>query len=562
MSAKTLTPEQDAGKRLAAAHARICPPETDADRLRRYARDPIGFCREWLGFEPTRVQRTILEAILRGRRVSVRSGRRVGKSYILAAVALWFYCTQGPDTRVILMATTEDQIKRVMWRAVRMLVRASKRPIPGAMGDKEGFDSGLTWDEQFCQIFGATARKKETVAGIAGARLMYIVDEASGVDDQIFDAIEGNLAGGNAWIVTIGNPQRNEGYFFSCHHEFSEERLGPEHGTIALAMSSYESPNVTGECGEEFIPGLATPKWIEGMLLQWGADSAWVSINIKGEFAKTEERKLFSLARIAEAQARGRTQPGDSDYVLPEGRLFIGLDPAGEGGEGDESAFAWRRGKRMYDPMRHKGLSPEGHLVHVLGIISTHRAPIDAKMRPAVVIDVAGGVGKKVAEAFYAHLEKHPDAFEVVRTEGRWKPQREPRIYADFRTELAANASEWLRDGGAIPEDAKLQLDLRALEYDPKMKYDAEMHTERLVLIKKDGPDGVRDRLGRSPDTGDAFQLCCWEPRRLREETNESAPKPPPPANFDPYANNSRAGSAGAVFNPYGSLGRRGSSEE
>ncbi len=553
MSAKTPTPEADAGARLAARHARICPPETDADRLRKYARDPIGFCREWLGFEPTRVQKRILEALLQGHRVSVRSGRRVGKSYIMSAAALWFYCTQGPDARVILMANTEDQIKRIMWRAVTRFIETSKCPIPGRLGDKKGFDSGLTWEEQFSQIFGATARKKETVAGIAGAALMYIVDEASGVEEQIFDAIEGNLAGGNAWLITIGNPQRNEGYFYRCHHEFSTERMGKD-GTIALAMSSYESPNITGEWSKR-SPALAQPEWIETMLRQHGADSAWVAINIKGEFAKQDERKLFSLARIAAAQERGRTQEDDSDFVRAEGRLYLGLDPAGEGGEGDESAFVWRRGNRVLGIQREMGLSPEGHLVHVLGIFASYAHPAtDRKLRPAVVIDVAGAIGKKVAAAFFAHLEKHPGAFDVVRTEGRWKPQRDPRIFADFRTELAANASDWLRDGGAIPEDDKLAVDLRALEYDPKMKYDAEMHTERLVLIKKDGPDGIRDRLGRSPDTGDAFQLCCWEPRRLREETNEHPSPAPQPANLDPYAHVSREGSAGRIFDPYGSL--------
>ncbi len=45
-----------------------------------------------------------------------------------------------------------------------------------------------------------------------------ISTEASGVEDPIFEAIEGNLAGADARILLITNPTRRSGYFYDSHH--------------------------------------------------------------------------------------------------------------------------------------------------------------------------------------------------------------------------------------------------------------------------------------------------------------------------------------------------------
>lgn len=539
MNPKTLTPEQWIAMVAESVVARAAPPESIADVLRLYRDHPVRFCVEWLGFTPTKHQRLILEAAVKHKRISVRSGRRVGKSYIFAALALWFYCCHGPDARVMLVATKEDQIKDVMWRALDMLVRRAKRPIPGVLG--ETHQSGLVWKQMFCEIKGVTARKPESVAGIAGAKIMYLVDEASGVDDKIFAAIAGNLAGGNAWECFISNPTRNEGHFFETHHSLSADRIGAEHGYWTLAISSYESPNVTGECGAAPIPGLATRNWIEGETLKYGDGSAWVRVHVLGEFAVNEERKIFSLAIITEAQERHKETEAT-------GRLWIGLDPAGHGDGGDETAWAWRRGYKLLGVRRLQALSPAEHVMHTLAIINSERRPIDAKEPPVLVYDGGGPVGDDVRKAIVSYCDVNPTTFTAVRLLGSWPARKRPRDYTTVRDELAAVAEAWVRAGGTLLDDHKLVRDLHALEFDRTVK-------DRLQLIKKSGADGLRERLGRSPDTGDAFMMCCWEPLSLQAEAaeNEARAVAEQVAVMDPFGSRFQSdGSAGRVFDPYG----------
>jgi hypothetical protein len=510
------------------------PPETDADRLRRYRDDPVAFVREVLGMRPTRKQCEILECVRDHKRVSVRSGRRVGKSYVFAMIALWFYCTMGPDARVVLMATTDRQVKQIMWRAIEMLYARALVKIPGVKA--ESHEGGLVWKDLFCEIKGYTARDAEAIAGIAGARLMYLIDEASGVKQQIFDAVEGNLAGGNAWLCLISNPTRNEGEFYDSHHSKSAEVMGPTFGYHTFEISSYESPNVTREFAEQ-VPGLATLEWIERQKQAWGEDSAWFRVHVLGEFAINEERKLFSLAALTAAEERY-----ESAQAL--GRLWIGLDPAGPGGQGDETAIVIRRGQKVLAIWRGKGLTPEGHLAQTLALISEWRAPVE-KLPPVIVYDAGGDVGRDVGRALVDHLDRNLGAFELVKTFGSWKPQRLPFVYVTLRDEMAANAEKWLRAGGAIPEDVKLKRDLHVLEFDPATK-------DRLQLIKKDGPNGIRVLLGRSSDTGDAFVLCCWEPMRFADEHEHdggSTANEDPGPGFDPYRG---IDPYGGGINPYG----------
>ena len=83
---------------------------------------------------------------------------------------------------------------------------------------------------------------------------------------------------------------------------------------------------------------------------------------------------------------------------------------------------------------------------------------------------------------------------------------RQPLIYDRMRDELAAVARAWLRAGGAIPDSEKLYDDLHALAFFSDIR-------GRLKLTPK---KELRKLLGRSPDVGDAFCLCCWEPLSAR----------------------------------------------
>jgi hypothetical protein len=271
----------------------------------KWRREPVGFFREVLGFEPWARQIEIVEAVRDYPRVAVCSGHKVGKSACIAGLALWFFCS-FQDARVILSSTTARQVDQILWRELRMLRARSGRclackledpdgraiPVPcphsavidGDQGElaRTGLKSG-----DFREIVGFTSREAEAVAGISGSNLLYLVDEASGVPDLIFEAIEGNRAGG-AKLVLMGNGTKNSGEFFEA---FTSKQAHYK----TIRVSSETTPNVMR--GEVVIPGLATSEWIAEKRLEWGEESALYRVRVRGEHATNEEVKSAGTKR-------------------------------------------------------------------------------------------------------------------------------------------------------------------------------------------------------------------------------------------------------------------------
>jgi hypothetical protein len=494
----------------------------------RYRDDPLAFFREILGVEPWSRQIDVIEAVRDHPRVAVSSGHKVSKSHTAAGIALWFF-SSFEGARVVMTSTTSRQVDAILWRELRMMhARAGRcvtcrrdepdgaRPCPHSAlvsGEpRELARSGLK-SRDFREIVGFTAREAEAVAGVSGEHLLYLVDEASGVDDAIYEAIEGNRAGG-ARIVMFSNPTRTEGEFYEAFNAKSKLYK-------TLTISSEETPNVVS--GQDLIPGLATRRWIEEKREEWGEDSPMFKIRVRGEFAAREDGKILSIHAIAEAEKRW----GDAD---DSGRLVVGIDPAGEGGQGDESVFAPRRAQKILALYALRGLTPEAHLAHLLGMLRRYRRPSEPAP-PLVVLDRDGAVGARVYGTLRGHLDAHPDDYELVGVRGSDAADggAPGRAHDRVRDQLWFVFAAWLRDGGAIPEDARLAKELHAPEWRRDLR----------GRDKVTSKDDLRRMLGRSPDRADACCLSTWEGRSLRDTSVARAAPPPMPQDFpvlDPYA--------------------------
>jgi hypothetical protein len=513
----------------------------------RYQRDPVGFFEDVLGVTPWEREADVLRALVEHDRVAVKSGRRVGKSHLDAGAALWFYCS-FEDARVTMTSTTARQVEDILWRELCMMrMRGGRcvrckleidamvasglsrvaaetrvpRPCPhsAVIAEEPGVkpSTGLR-SPDFRMIKGATAREPEAFQGISGANQLFIADEASGIAQGIFDAISGNRAGGGKVLLT-GNPTQNVGEFFDAFGRKSKAQIG-DVGYHTITISSEDSPNV--RAGKVVIPGLATAEYIREREIEWGRESALFKIHVSGEFALAEEGRIFSAHAIQQAEERWHTTP-------ESGRLYIGLDPAGASGTGDETMFAVRRGLKLLALLPHRGLTDEGHLVQLLGLIGRYRLPRET---PVVVLDREGAIGSSLAGLIRAHLDAREKSFDFVAVRSSDRAVRQPMVYDRMRDELAANLEAWFRDGGAIVEDVKLSAELHALEW----------RTAANGRVKLTAKDDIRKALGRSPDRYDALSLACWEPLSLRDEVSPSAQAGAPREEYvperalDPYA--------------------------
>lgn len=478
----------------------------------KYRARPVEFCREILGVAPWHKQVEVLEAVRDYDRVAVAAGHKVSKSHTAACVALGWFCSYE-DSRCVMTSTTSRQVDQILWRELRMVRARSGRCVECKEADPEGLRiprpcphstliegeqgelarTGLKALNDFREVVGFTAREAEAVAGISGRHLLYIVDEASGVPDEIFEAIEGNRAGG-AKLLLLGNPTKNTGEFFRAFHS-------KKHLYHCIRISSEETPNVVQ--GRVVIPGLATRAWIDEKREEWGEDSALYKVRVKGEHALEEEGRMFNLHMITESEQRWEITP-------PAGRLYIGVDPAGDSGKGDESGFCVRRGLKMLALRVKLGMTAEQHVTYLVHTMVEFRLPREI---PVLVVDQNGPIGYKLVRLLNDYLDQYPNSFELVPIDSSRKAVRQPKVYKRVRDELAVNLRAWMRDGGALLEDVKLEAELHALE----LNQNADGFYR---LISK---DELLKILGRSPDRYDAVALAVWEPLSLRlAETPET----------------------------------------
>ena len=257
----------------------------------------------------------VLTSLAQDKKVTCRAGHGVGKSTVASWAVYWFLLTR-PYPKIICTAPTFHQLYDVLWSELAKWRRHSdliseffewsQRRIEAKWAPKEWFAAARTAD------------KAEGLQGRHADHLLLIVDEASGIDDEIFKASEGMLTGQNAYVLMLSNPTRNSGYFYDSHNK--DRAVWKCH-----TLPCMGSP-------------LVAKKYIEDMQYKWGIDSNVYKIRVLGEFPDSEEDALIPRDWIIDAVGRDIT-PAVDDPIL------FGVDVARGGG--DSSVILIRQGNKI-----------------------------------------------------------------------------------------------------------------------------------------------------------------------------------------------------------------------
>ncbi len=389
----------------------------------------------------------------------------------VASLALW-WCATRPRGFVILTSSSYTQVEEQLWPEVRKMYAAAARngfPLGGKLN--QSAEGGIRWPDGR-RMFGMSTDKPERMGGYSGDQLLFIVDEASGIDEAIFEAIEGNMAGG-ARKVLVGNPTQLGGTFYDAFHD----QLELWH---TIHVSSEQTPNVLA--GEAVVPGLATSEWVERCKLAWGENDPRYQVRVRGNFPGQAANSVVGLTTVEDAIARWNTTEA-------EGRLELGVDVARFGD--DDSVITARRGLKAFRPVTVHGQDT----VQIAGLVLM----VARKLRSEgerVRVKVDGiGVGGGVVDQL-----RHHDEIDVIDVNVAEAATCDD--YANLRSQIMFGTDEWFKAGGAIPNDKQLKSELVA----PTYKFDAR--GRQVVEPKAD----MKKRLKRSPDRFDSLALAIYSP--------------------------------------------------
>lgn len=298
---------------------------------------------ECVGELPTAQQAEALWLFPRVKFLAIRSGHGVGKTRLLAWLVNWWLDThkvRGEACRVPVTGAASSGLADTIWtelKAVRdkkMAWLANRWEI-----NQEAYQCKENPQGWFATL--RTARREQPDALQGFHRCMYVIDEGSGVPDEIFEVARGAMGDPGSMAIMTGNPTRLDGEF----HRIFHVKKGMWHrlwfnSEESLAEREYSYDWYVDALGVRHTitrPGLQTGKWVKDMEDEYGRDSNVFKVRVRGEFAAAGEETIIPLDWIDRA-FQGLLLPKDQWW----GRTLMGVDVA-HGGM-DDSALVVRRG--------------------------------------------------------------------------------------------------------------------------------------------------------------------------------------------------------------------------
>lgn len=237
--------------------------------------------------------------------ITVRAMHGPGKTFGVAAIMHWF--NNAFKGRIICTAPKQEQLKTRLWPNFRKIAVRAGREYSSALK----IDTlKITWhgDEDWCAL-AETASQPENLAGYHDDNMLVIVDEASGVAEEMYPVIEGMVSTGNMVIVLlIGNPTKNQGTFFASH---CTPKVAKHYYPIHVDLNKTTRVN---------------REWVQRMEDKYGRGSPVVKVRCYGEFADADAAQLIPYDWVAAAMERESRSDGSIK------RLRIAVDVA-DGGE-------------------------------------------------------------------------------------------------------------------------------------------------------------------------------------------------------------------------------------
>jgi len=256
--------------------------------------DPADWARKKLGLYLWSKQREIAQSVKDNRRTAVKSCHDAGKSFIASVIAAWWIDTHPAGEAVVVStAPTYKQVHAILWEEIRR--RHKQGQLPGRVLQSDEW----TLDDGTIVGFGRKPADQDEhgFQGIHRRYVLVILDEACGIPDQLWTAVEAITTNADCRILAIGNPDDPATEFGNV--------CKPGSGFNTIQISAFDTPNFTGEfVPEDLRPLLLDPEWVEDKKRRLGETSPRYQSKVLGDFPEVGDDTLISPKLIEAAQQR------------------------------------------------------------------------------------------------------------------------------------------------------------------------------------------------------------------------------------------------------------------
>jgi hypothetical protein len=375
---------------------------------------------------------------------------------LVSWIIYWFMSTR-PSPQVVVTANTNAQLTGKTWRELAKWHRLAKNASWFAWSAQK-FSLKAAPDTWFASAVPWSKERAEAFAGTHEKHVLVIFDEASAIDDVIWEVAEGAMTTSGAMWFAFGNGTRNTGRFRECFRRF-------KHRWVTRTVDSRTAKK-------------ADQKQIAQWAEDYGEDSDFFRVRVRGDFPRAANsqfipedivedamaryrgiirRKRQALGELAEQGAVARVSlDEDAPKWAP---LILSVDVARFGG--DESILGFRRGNLFLVHSRHRGQD--------LQMLAAKVAEAINAFGPDATFVDAVGVGGGVVDAL-THL-----GYRVESAMGSMKALDETK-YFNRRVEMWALMREWIKNGGVLEDSTEIRDELIGPEYgfDGKSRWQLE----------------------------------------------------------------------------------------
>jgi hypothetical protein len=463
-----------------------------AAAVARYVNDPVAWISDRLGEHVWSKQRQVAESVRDNRRTAVRSCHDSGKSWISSRLAAWWIDTHPPgEALVVSTAPTYQQVHAILWEEIRKAAgkaAAQGKPLPGRiqLSDEWKLDGGV--------LAGFGRKPADTdIHGFQGHHrrfVLVILDEACGIPEQLWTAVEAITTNADCRVLAIGNPDDPSAEFAAA--------CKPGSGFNVIGINALETPNFTPDAvaglpelaalftrsgltattepvPDGLRPLLLDPGWVVDKIRRWGVESPRFVSKVLGAFPDIGEDVLIPPSWIEAAQRRD---------LEPSNHAVLGVDVARYGS--DRTVLGLRRGGVMRvvgDYAKQATTETTGRVIAAKRDHGVDEVRVDGVGVGGGVVDQLIEQGHDVVDMQAGMAAADNEHFKNARAEWWWSVRE--------RFESG--------DADIDPDDDELAAQLGSIRY---------KFTSR-GQIQIESKDDTRRRGLPSPDRADAIMLTC-----------------------------------------------------